>query len=349
MESLRIGVHDIGPGHPCFVVAEVGLGHEGSLGMAHAYIDAIADGGAQAVKFQMHIAAEESTPAEAFRVRVFPQDATRYDYWQRTAFSEEEWEGLVAHARERGLVFLCSPFSVRAVDLLEQLGVPAWKISSGEVSTDPILDAACATRKPVLLSTGMSPWSEIDRCVARVRERGNPLLLYQCSSRYPCPPEAVGLNLLEACRSRYAIPVGLSDHSGEVACGLGACALGADSVEVHVTFHRACFGPDVPASLTLEELGQLTRGASFLHQALQHPVDKDADAGQLAPLRDLFMKSVVLRQDVAAGTVLTEAMLTVKKPGTGIPAAELSALVGRRAARDLACDELLTWDALTDG
>lgn len=326
----------------CLVIGEVAQAHDGSLGMAHAYIDAIANAGADGVKFQTHIAAAESTPAEPWRVKFSLQDETRYDYWKRMEFSERQWIGLKEHAEQRKLLFLSSPFSIEAVDLLERVGLAAWKIASGEVSNGPLFDRILAGRRPVIISTGMSPWSEIDHAAERVRQSGCELILMQCSSTYPTPPEKTGLNLLAELRNRYRCKVGLSDHSGSVFAGLAAAALGADFVEVHVTFSREAFGPDGPASVTVAELRQLVEGVHFIGTALSHPVDKDQAADELAPMRRLFTKSIVARADLPAGTVLAAEHVAFKKPGTGIEANRLLDILGRRTSRPLRADTLIT-------
>jgi N,N'-diacetyllegionaminate synthase len=330
----------------CLIIAEVGLAHDGSLGLAHAFVDEAARGGADAVKFQTHIAAAESTPAEPFRVKFSRQDATRYEYWQRMEFSEEQWRGLADHAREKGLLFLSSPFSVEAVDLLARVGMPMWKIASGEVSNRPLLEAVAASGRPVLLSSGMSTLAELDIAVERVRRAGAPLGVLQCTTAYPCPPERIGLNMLAVLRERYGCFVGLSDHSGTIYPGIAAATLGGDILEVHITMSRGMFGPDVPASVTIEELRQLVDGVRFVERMRAHPIDKDAVAADMAPLRAIFTKSVVAREPVSAGTVLDARQLTVKKPGTGIPAERLPELVGRRLRRDLAADEMVREDDL---
>jgi N-acetylneuraminate synthase len=325
----------------------VAQAHDGSLGIAHAFIDAIAAAGAHAVKFQTHIAAAESTPAEPWRARFSRQDGTRYDYWRRMEFTEEQWGGLRAHAEESGLLFLSSPFSVEAVELLARIGVPAWKIASGEVSNPQLLDRILATRLPVLLSTGMSPLEDIDAAVARVRAVGVPLAVLQCTTSYPTPPEKVGLNMIPFFRERYGCAVGLSDHSGTIYAGLAGATLGIDVLEVHVTLSRDMFGPDVTSSITPAELRQLVDGVRFIETARVHPVDKDALGRELAPMRRTFGKSVVPCQDLPAGTLLSAAHLTVKKPGTGIPAARLASLIGRRLVRDVKADQLLDEADLT--
>ncbi|MCM3874287.1 MAG: N-acetylneuraminate synthase family protein [Pyrinomonadaceae bacterium] len=325
----------------CLIIGEVAQAHDGSLGMAHTFIDAIAEAGADAVKFQTHIAAAESTPDEPWRVKFSQQDATRYDYWKRMEFTEEQWHGLKNHAVDKGLLFLSSPFSVEAVDLLTRVGTAAWKIASGEVSNGPLLKRVLATRLPVILSSGMSSLEEIDDVVARVNTQGAPLAVLQCTSSYPCPPEKVGLNLIPFFRERYQCAVGLSDHSGTIYPGLAAATIGADVLEVHVTLSRDMFGPDVPVSLTSAELRQLVEGIRFIENMLSNPLDKDALAEETAPMRDLFTKSVVARVDLPAGLELHEEHLAIKKPGTGIPSSRQRELIGARLKKSMKADELL--------
>ena len=326
----------------CLIIGEVAQAHDGSLGLAHAFIDAITDTGADAVKFQTHIAAAESTAREPWRVKFSRQDATRYDYWKRMEFTEDQWLDLRQHADNRGLLFLSSPFSVEAIALLERVGVAAWKIASGEASNGAMLSRMLESRLPIILSTGMSTLSEIDAVVERVQSVGVPLAVLQCTTAYPCPPERVGLNLLSVYRKRYGGAVGISDHSGTIYPGLAAATLGADVLEVHVTLSREMFGPDVSSSVTSGELKQLVDGIRFIEKMLANPLDKDRMSGEMTPLRNLFTKSVVARIQIPAGTVLGEEHLAAKKPGTGIPANRLPALLGARTLRALEQDELLS-------
>lgn len=325
----------------CLVIGEVAQSHDGSLGMAHAFIDAIAAAGADAVKFQTHIAAEESTPQEPWRVKFSSQDETRYEYWQRMEFTKEQWQGLKLHAEDQGLLFLSTPFSERAAEILAEMGMRVWKVASGEVGNIPLLKLMISSGDPVILSSGMSDWQELDEAIEIVRKNGNPLAVLQCTSAYPCPPERVGLNMLEAMRRRYDLPVGLSDHSGNIYAGLAAVALGAEVLEVHVALSREMFGPDVPASVTTAELRQLVDGARQIERMTSSPVIKEKMAEELEPLRNLFTKSVVAGTDLAAGTVLEPRHLKMKKPGTGLAASHLPELMGRRLCRDLRKDEFL--------
>jgi N-acetylneuraminate synthase len=325
----------------CLVIGEVAQAHDGSLGTAHAFIDAIATAGADAVKFQTHIASAESTPAEPWRVQFSRQDATRYDYWKRMEFTEAQWQELERHAVERNLLFLSSPFSIEALEMLQRVGVSAWKVASGEVSNLPLLDRMLDTRLPILLSSGMSPLSELDAAVERVKYRGNPLVVLQCTSAYPCPPEQVGLQLIPEFAARYGCAVGLSDHSGTVYPGLAAATLGIGVLEVHVTLSREMFGPDVASSVTTAELRQLVDGVRFIQRMVDAAVGKDALALETASLRSAFTKSVVARTDLAAGTRLDTAHLAVKKAGAGMPASRMAEIIGRRLRRDVRADELV--------
>jgi N-acetylneuraminate synthase len=341
--NLHPALASLGSGR-CLVIGEVALSHDGSLGLAHAFIDAIAGAGADAVKFQTHIAAAESTPAEPFRVKFSRQDASRYDYWRRMEFSQDEWRGLAEHCAQRGVLFVSSPFSIEAVDLLERVGQPFWKIASGEVSNAALLDRVLETGAPVVLSSGLSPLAETDAAAARVQARGRQLGVMQCTTAYPCPPERVGLNLVPVFRERYKCWVGLSDHSATIYPGLAGAALGLDLLEVHVALSRDMFGPDVVASVTTSELRQLVDGVRFIETMRAHPVDKDAAARDAEPLRRLFTRSVVARRALPAGSVLAAADLVVKKPGTGLPPARLADLVGRTLRRAVEADQLLAAD-----
>jgi N-acetylneuraminate synthase len=334
------------PGSPCSVIAEVSQTHDGSLGTAHAFIDAAATAGADAIKFQTHIADAETTPAEPWRTRFSSQDESRFDYWRRMEFSLEQWRGLKEHADKCGLHFLSSPFSMAAVELLNRVGVSAWKVASGEVNNHPLLDTLAQTGLPVMLSTGMSPLEEIDAAVERVRSHDVPVAVMQCTSMYPTPPENVGINLIPEFRERYGCSVGLSDHSATIYPGLAAATLGAELLEVHITLSREMFGPDVVASITTDELSQLVDGVRFIEKMRACPGDKAALPGSVTSLREIFMKSVVAARDLEKGTIITSDDLTSKKPGTGIPAKDLPTLVGRKLRRAVERDDLLHSDDL---
>jgi N,N'-diacetyllegionaminate synthase len=274
-------------------------------------------------------------------VKFSRQDSSRYDYWRRMEFSEDEWRGLAEHCAQRGVLFISSPFSIEAVDLLERVGQPLWKIASGEVSNTALLDRVLDTGTPVVFSSGLSPLAETDAAVARARDRGRQVGVMQCTTAYPCPPERVGLNLVPVYRERYGCWVGLSDHSATIYPGLAGAALGLDLLEVHVALSREMFGPDVVASVTTSELRQLVDGVRFIETMRANPVDKDASARDTEPLRRLFTRSVVARRALPAGAVLAATDLAIKKPGTGLPPERLAELVGRTLRRPVEADQLL--------
>jgi N,N'-diacetyllegionaminate synthase len=275
--NFQIGARQIGPGQPCYIIAEVGLAHDGSLSQAHAYVDAIKAAGADAAKFQCHT----GDPATEWRVEPkWKQDEDRQAYWSRTGFTVPEWWGLKTHCDEIGVDFLCSPFSVRAVKILD-LFVNAWKVPSGKITDTALLDAIGQTRKPVLLSTGMCSLDELNDALHRLSTWDCSTVVLQCVTAYPCSPAEVGLQML-------TVWDGLSDHSGTIYPGIAAAALGCQVLEVHVCWSKDMGGFDTAASITTAQLAELVRGVRFVEQAMQ-PVDKDAMAARLSETRRIFM------------------------------------------------------------
>ena len=346
--AFNIQQRAVGSNAPCLIIGEVAQAHDGSLGTAHAFIDAIAKTGADAVKFQTHIADAESTPAEPWRVQFSKQDATRFDYWRRMEFTAEQWAGLKAHAEERNLIFLSSPFSIAAATMLDELGMAAWKIASGEVGNIPLLEFVMRTRKPVLMSTGMSQLREIDQATEQLRKHDIPFALLQCTSMYPTPPEKVGLNCLREFAERYQCPTGLSDHSGVPYPSFAAVTLGAKVLELHVTLSRESFGPDVIASLTTAELQDVVRGVRYIEAMQTAAVAKDEMADELANTKRLFTRSIVAATDLAAGTILTEQSVELKKPGGGLGPSALQRIVGSRLLRDVHRNEMIQENMLEE-
>jgi N-acetylneuraminate synthase len=323
------------------IIAEAGMNHDGSLGNAIRMAEVAAEAGADAIKFQLHDAAAETT-REAPSPPYFQQES-RWDYFERTAFTDDQWLTLKDACDAAQVDFLCSVFSLEALERLEQLGVARHKIPSGEVTNLELVRAAAATGKPVLLSSGMSSWEELD---AAVEAAGELVTVLQCTSEYPTPPERVGLNVLAELRERYGKPVGLSDHTVGPYASLAAVALGAAVVEKHFTLSREMYGPDAALALEPDELEDLVEGIREIEAMIAAPVDK-SDVESFRALKHVFEKSVVAVTDIPAGTTIERSMLAAKKPGTGIPARRLEEVVGRRAAADIAADTVVTEDALS--
>ena len=333
---MEIRGRTLGDGHPALIIAEIGNNHDGSVRQAERMIDAAADAGADAVKFQTHIADAEmlaSTPTPPHF------DEPRFQFTQRMELSLEDHLRLHEHAHMRGLIFFSSPFSIEAVELLEQVDVALYKIASGEVTNPPVLEAVAATGKPVLVSSGMSGPEELKAALAVFRKASSEVVLLQCTSRYPCPPESVNLRAIPALRERFGVPVSLSDHTPDIHTSVAAVALGAVCIEKHFTLSKLLYGPDHHASLVPDEFAQLVAGVRQVEAALGSG-EKQHDP-ELDPVRATFEKSLVTRERIQEGTTIVSEMLTTKRPGTGIPAVRFHEIVGRRAARTLDANELL--------
>lgn len=327
------------------VIAEVGSVHDGSFGNAKHLIETAAECGADAVKFQTHIA-----EAETLRDAPMPpyfQGEPRYEYFKRTAFTRERWVELKIRAENKGLVFLSSPFSIEAVELLESIGITQYKLPSGEVTNLPMLQAIAETGKPILLSSGMSSWGELDRAVNLIRKYHGRVTLLQCTTEYPCSYEQIGLNVMLEMKERYDSPVGLSDHTLTPYAALAAVTLGASVIEKHLTFSRRMYGSDAPHSFEPAEFSDMVRGIRAIETMLANPVDKN-NIARFKVMKETFEKSLVAMIDIPAGATITREMLGIKKPGTGIPPGKVIKVVGKTAVRVIKANTVITWDNLIE-
>lgn len=326
-----------------YIIAEIGQAHEGSLGILHSYIDAVAQTGVNAVKFQMHIAEAESSEHEPFRVKFSLEDETRFDYWKRMGFSLEQWKGIKKHCDEVGLDFICSPFSNLAVDWLEEIGVKFYKIGSGEVNNFLILEKIAQTGKFVILSSGMSSYAELDQTVAFLKERNVDFSILQCATAYPTQPGQYGLNVIQELKNRYNVLVGFSDHSAKTETCIAATALGANILEFHVVFDRQMFGPDSKSSLTISETTDLVISVRNIATALSNSVDKNNNE-VFSSLKQIFEKSLAVNKKLSKNHILTFNDLESKKPkGFGIDASRFQEIIGKALNKDLK-----QWDFLNE-
>jgi len=316
-------------------IAEIGQAHNGSLEVLHDYIDAVATTGVTAIKFQTHIADAESSIHEPFRIKFSKLDKTRFDYWKRMEFSVEDWIRIGRHCKEVGLTFISSPFSNRAVDVLEKANVEQYKIGSGEVTNFLLLKKVVETGKPIIISSGMSSLNELDKTVSFLKHYNANFSILQCTTSYPTIPENYGFNVISDLQERYNVPIGFSDHSAKIATGLAAVALGAKIVEFHVVFDREQFGPDVTSSLTIDESKQLLKGVNEISKALESPVDK-SDNSAFTELKQIFEKSLAVNKSLPKGHVLRFEDLEAKKPkGYGIDASNYKFVLGKNLTKNL--------------
>ena len=319
-----------------FLIAEIGQAHEGSLGILHSYIDVLATTGVDAIKFQTHIAEAESSIHEPFRVKFSYEDDTRFDYWKRMGFTKEQWLGIKEHCDRVGLEFMSSPFSQAAVDLLEEVGIKRYKIGSGEVTNFLMLEKMARTGKPIILSSGMSSFEELDQSVEFIRNFGNDLSIVQCTTAYPTPYDRLGLNVISELKQRYPFAkVGLSEHTGEIYAGIAATALGAELLEFHAVFDKRMFGPDATSSLEIDQIKELVKGVRAIEASLNNPIDKN-DLTNYKDLKKIFEKTLAVNKSLPKGHVITFDDLEAKKPAKlGVQASDFKKVIGKKLSRDM--------------
>lgn len=331
-----------------YIIAEVGQAHDGSLGIAHSYIDALAKTGVDAVKFQTHIADAESSELEPFRKKFSYEDKKRIDYWRRMEFTSEQWKELKEHCEEKNLEFISSPFSNAAVDLLEGLNVSRYKIGSGEVTNLLILEKIAKTGKPIILSSGMSSFDELDSVFNFLRQFENDISILQCTTAYPTRADEWGLNVIKELKDRYKVPVGFSDHSGDIFACLAAATMGAEILEFHAVFDKRIFGPDSPASITIDEISKLTKGVQKIRTAISNPVDK-SNSQSFSELKTMFGKALAVNKNLFKGHILSFSDLEAKKPQSGgIQAGKYRDVIGKCLTTDLKKWDFLKFEHIED-
>jgi N-acetylneuraminate synthase len=338
---MQIGSRALGPDQPPFVIAEIGINHEGDAAKARRMIDDAAAAGCECVKFQSHVIEDEYVPAAG---KVIPGNAKEsiLEIMRRCAFDEQTERELKAYTESKGLIYLSTPFSRAAANRLERMGVAAYKIGSGECNNTPLVDHIASFGKPVLVSTGMNNLESVARTVEILERRGVKYGLFHCTSMYPTPYSKVRLGALAQLAERFPRAVlGLSDHSLGIYTCLAAVPLGARLLEKHFTSDKSWPGPDVPISITPAELRELIVGSRAVFEALGG--EKNI-LPEEQPTIDFAYASVVTTLSVRAGEKFTRDNLWVKRPGTGeIHATRYEEVLGRVAQRDVAKDALLSW------
>jgi N,N'-diacetyllegionaminate synthase len=342
-ESIEIAGHRLERGEPCFIIAEAGVNHNGSFALAIELAEAAARAGADAVKFQTFIAESvvaAGAPKAEYQKETTSPGESQLEMVKRLELSFAEFAGIKAHCDGIGIVFLSTPFDFESVDLLTSLDVPAFKVSSGDLTNHPLLEYVARQNKPVILSTGMSNLSEVEEAAGVIRSTGNKqLVILHCVTNYPAEPDDVNLRAMHTMAEALRVPIGYSDHTagGEVA--LAAVALGACIIEKHFTLDRNLPGPDHRASLEPEELGVLIRGIRKVEAALgdgrKLPAASELDTANVA------RRSLIAAGNIPAGTIIAREMIAVKRPGTGLPPAMLNVIVGRTALVDIGAGSML--------
>lgn len=349
MEKIvRVGDRRIGQGQPCFIVAEAGVNHNGSLSIARRLVEAAVNAGADAVKFQSFRAdrlVSRDCPKVEYQKRGTNAGESHFEMLRRLELSPQAHRELISQCRRWGILFMSSPFDEGSADLLEDLGVLAYKIPSGEITNFPLLSHVARKGKPVILSTGMATLEEVEAAVRTIQEAGNrELILLHCVSNYPADPADANLRAMQTMAAHFGLPVGYSDHTPGVEVALAAVALGACVIEKHFTLDKEMPGPDHRASAAPEELAALVRGIRLVDSALGD--GRKVPASSEIPMSAVIRKSIVAARNISTGTPLAADSLTAKRPGTGLSPALREQLLGRIAKRDIPKGSLITLESL---
>ncbi len=342
VQSMRIGGREVGEGHPPFVIAEVGINHNGDVNLARQMVHAAKEAGAHCIKFQTHITAKEM-----IHTQMTPGSISKEPLWniiERCELTAAEERAVKQLCDEVGILFLSTPFSREAADRLDELGISAYKIGSGEITNLPLIEHVARKGLPMIVSTGMTQLDEIAETVHLIERYDVPLILLQCTSTYPTAYADVKLGAIQVLRERFGLPVGLSDHSIGIYTALGAVAKGACVLEKHFTTSRQLPGPDQGLSLEPGELRELVKGADAIYQALG---SEKIILGKERPVMGFARASVVVIKPVTAGDRLTDDNLWVKRPADGeIPAREYKKLLGRVAKVSMQPDHQIKWSEI---
>ena len=339
--EIKIGNRIIGVEYPPFVIAEVGINHEGDVNKALQMVDAAVSAGSEVIKFQCHITEQEMIPTDMTPGEISTEKL--WDIIKRCELTETEEVQVMRYCESKGIMYLSTPFSREAADRLNEMNIPAFKIGSGECNNLPLIAHIAAMGRPMIVSTGMNDLNSVMKTVDLIKSSGTPLALLHCTSMYPTPYESVRLGAVSQLREKFPdVPIGLSDHSANIWTCLGAVALGASVLEKHFTVSRKWPGPDVPISIEPHELSDLIIGSRAIWSA--RGGTKTILPGE-QPVIDFAYATVVTIKDIASGEIFTRDNLWVKRPGLGpIPANDLESILGCHAKRAVANDQHLVAD-----
>ena len=348
IEPVTIGERKVGPGLPCLVMAEAGVNHNGDLAMALRLVDSAAEAGADVVKFQTFKSEQVISPVAPkadYQLQTTGGEESQLEMVKKLELPFEAFRQLAGRCVERGITFMSSPFDYESVDLLEELGVVAFKTGSGELTNLPFLSYIASKGKPIILSTGMADLDEVAVAVDAVKAAGNrDLVILHCVSNYPAAASSVNLRAMKTLEEEFEVPVGYSDHTEGITVPIAAASLGACVIEKHFTLDCKLPGPDHRASLEPSQLAAMVHAVRTVEAALGDGVKRPA-AEELSTAT-VARRSLVAAHDLPAGTVLAESMIAIRRPGTGLPPTFLRQLIGRRLQQDLPSGNLFTLEML---
>lgn len=341
--TIDIAGRKVGLEHPCFVIAEAGVNHDGNLDAALRLVDVAAEAGADAVKFQTLNAIQmvsPNAPKAKYQLRNTDSNESQFEMLRRLELTPQMHEALSRRSEERGIIFLSTAFDEVSADYLGQLGVAAFKIPSGEITNLSYLTHIAEKHKPLIVSTGMANLGEVEAAVQAIERAGNRnYVLLHCVSNYPADPRDVNLRAMQTMHRAFQVPVGYSDHTTGIDVAVASVALGACVLEKHFTLDRQLPGPDHKASLEPDELSALVRAIRTVESALGH--GRKSAAASERNTAEVARKSLVAAEDIAAGTVLTEKLIAIRRPGTGLPPVMKPHVVNRTARESIPAGALI--------
>jgi N,N'-diacetyllegionaminate synthase len=349
VNMLRIGEQQIGPDQPAFFIAEAGVNHNGNVENAKRLVEIAADAGADAVKFQTFRAQElasAAAPKAKYQQDHTGADQSQFEMLKGLELSAENFQELEKHAHRKGIIFLSTPFDTESVDMLDHLGVPAFKIPSGEITNWPLLEYIAAKQKPVILSTGMSYLSEVGDAIGVIRAAGcSQLAVLHCTSNYPATAASSNLRAMQTISESFDVPTGLSDHTLGMEMAIAAIALGARIIEKHFTLDKSLPGPDHQASLAPDELRILIHSIREVESGMGDGIKRPTPSEE--ETRDVTRRSIITHEQILKGTTIERRMLVFKRPGNGIPPSKLAEIVGRKVNRTIPADSKLEFEDLS--
>ena len=323
-----------------YLIAEIAQAHDGSIGFAHSFIDLAKSVGADAVKFQCHIAKEETTFQDKFRKKFSFKNETRYEYWQRMEFSFDEWLGLKKHADKVGLDFICSVFSKKSLLMMRKLNLKIWKIASGEIFDNKFINEIAKENGFLIFSTGMIDYNSVSKFLEPITKINNNIAVLYCRSLYPTPLEEVFLNDMIKLEKKVNFPTGLSDHSGNPYVPITAIGLGAKILEMHLCFNKIQFGPDTSSSLDPYEFRKVSEANEVIFKILKSK-NKFIKDKKIEKISTLFTKSLSINKDLPKGYKMTEKDIVLKKPSFGISPKNIKKIIGKKLNKNVYCKNLL--------
>jgi len=348
MQQLTIGKKELGSQHPCFIIAEAGVNHNGDTALAKKLIDAAIEAGADAVKFQTFKAEKIVTPTAEkadYQKHTTGAGESQYEMIKKLELSETDFRNLSDYAKEAGIIFLSTPFDEESVDLLDQIGVPAFKVPSGEITNFPLLKKIAQKSKPIILSTGMATLGEVEEALNYLKKHGaEEIVLLHCTTSYPAPVASVNLRVMETLRYAFQVPVGYSDHTEGITIPIAAATMGACVIEKHFTLDRTLPGPDHQASLEPRELTAMVKAVRDVELARGNGIKGPTEEEEA--IKRVARRSIVAKRDIHMGDVLTEDDLATKRPGIGIEPRYLDSVVRMKARVPIRRDQVIQWDMI---